>query len=280
MSVRPAGRAELGTRTEVKNLNSLRFLQKAIDFEIERQIRVLSEGGAVLQETRLWSEERQVTYAMRSKEEASDYRYFPEPDLSPLVIDSGWIADIRARMPELPAARRTRLVDLGLSSYEAGVLVDQGELAAAFDAAAKASAYPRAIATWLIKDVTRLLNEGKLRLAELPFQPEHLARLVDLVETRAITVAAARQVLAALVTEGKDPAALVAEMGLAAMADDAALREIIERILDAHQAQVAEFKAGKTKVVGFLTGQVMRQTQGRAQPQQVNALLEEALARR
>ncbi len=280
VSVRPAGQAQLGTRTEIKNLNSLRFLQKAIDFEIDRQVRVLSEGGVIVQETRLWSEERQVTYAMRSKEEASDYRYFPEPDLSPLVIDSSWIADIRAQMPELPAARRTRYVDLGLSPYDAGVLVDQMELASAFDAAAAVSAYPKAIATWLIKDVARLLNEGKLRLADLPFQPEQLARLVDMVERQEITVAAARKVLAAVVAEGKDPAALVAEMGLAAMADAGALRDVIERILDAHQAQVAEFKSGKTKVLGFLTGQVMRQTQGRAQPQQVASLLEAALARR
>ena len=280
VSIRPVGSEELGTRTEIKNLNSFRFLQKAIDYEIARQIKVVESGGRIVQETRLWSEERATTYSMRSKEEAHDYRYFPEPDLQPIAVNAGWIDEIRRRLPELPAARRARYVELGLTPYDAAILAADFDLARFFDEAAGAHRNPKAIANWLIGDITALLNEKKRSLADLPFQPDHLQKLVDLVEKGTVTNQGAKKVLPAMVIEGKDPETMVHELGLVAIGDEGMLRDVVMRVLDAHPSQVSEVKAGKTKVMGFLMGQVMRETKGRGLPEVVQRLLAEALEQR
>ena len=277
VSIRPAGAEELGTRTEIKNLNSFRFLQKAIDYEIERQTKVVKSGGQVLQETRLWSEERGVTYSMRSKEEAHDYRYFPEPDLVPLVIDRDWIDSLRETMPELPAARRHRYVGLGLTPYDAAVLAADFDLARFFDHAARGYRNPKAVANWLIGDVNALLRDQKRSLADLPVQPDHFRRLVEMVEKGTITNQGAKAALPRVILDGLDPEAMVAEMGLAAIGDEGELRDVVARVIAAHPSQVAEVKAGKTKVLGFLMGQVMRETRGRAVPEVVQRLLTEAI---
>jgi aspartyl-tRNA(Asn)/glutamyl-tRNA(Gln) amidotransferase subunit B len=278
VSIRPAGSEELGTRTEIKNLNSFRFLQKAIDYEIARQTKVVESGGQIVQETRLWSEERGVTYSMRSKEEAHDYRYFPEPDLVPLVIGRDWIDTLRETMPELPAARRHRYVGLGLTPYDAAVLAADFDLAEFFDFAAKGYRNPKAVANWLIGDVNALLREQKRSLADLPVQPDHFRSLVEMVEKGTITNQGAKAALPRVVLEGLDPEALVAEMGLAAIGDEGELRDIVARVIAAHPSQVAEVKSGKTKVLGFLMGQVMRETKGRAVPEVVLRLLSEAIS--
>ncbi|MBM3266773.1 MAG: Asp-tRNA(Asn)/Glu-tRNA(Gln) amidotransferase subunit GatB [Candidatus Sericytochromatia bacterium] len=280
VSIRPAGATELGTRTEIKNLNSFRFLQRAIDYEVARQTRLVSEGGTVVQETRLWSEERGVTYSMRSKEEAHDYRYFPEPDLVRLAIGQAWVDEVLLRMPELPARRRSRYRALGLSAVDAAIIAADRALSTLFDRAAEGYRNPRAIANWLIGDVTALANQERRNLEDLPLQPHHLQALVEMVEKGAITSQGAKKALPALVLEGKDPVTLVAEMGLAAIGDEGMLRDIVDRVVSTNPAQVAEYRAGKTKVLGFLMGQVMRETRGRGVPEVVQRLLAEALAER
>ncbi len=277
VSIRPRGAEELGTRTEIKNLNSFRFLQKAIDYEIQRQIKVVTGGGTIVQESRLWAEDRGATYSMRSKEEAHDYRYFPEPDLVPLAIPDAWIAEIRGKMPELPSTRRHRYVEMGLTPYDAAILATDHEMADFFDHAAEGCPHPKAVANWLIGDVSALLNDAKRSLADLPAQPGHLRKLVDMVERGIVTNQGAKKVLPPMVLEGKDPEALVAELGLGAIGDEGVLRELILKIVASNPSQVAQLKGGQTKVLGFLMGQIMRETKGRAVPEVAQRLLFEAV---
>ncbi len=280
VSLRPIGTEAFGTRTELKNINSFRAVQKALEYELERQAEVLDEGGRIVQETRTWSEERGVTVSMRSKEEAHDYRYFPDPDLSDLEVSWRWVEEIRAGLPELPAQRRARYVDgVGLPAYDAGVLTDNLDLARYFDAASEGSANPKGIANWLMGDVAAYLNNNDKALADLPMQPGQLRRLVEMIDQDVISGKIAKQLIRQMLETGKDPDQLVADMGLSQISDESAIVEAIRQVLAAHPAQVADYHAGKTKVVGYLVGQVMRQTQGRAKPDAVNRLIAEELAK-
>ncbi len=282
VSLRKRGATTLGTRAEIKNLNSFRSIERAIAYEIERQAEILLGGGAIVQETRLWDADRGVTRSMRSKEEAHDYRYFPEPDLLPLVIDDAWIERARSELPELPDARRGRFVtSYGLSGYDSGVLTASKELADWFEAAVAAHDNPKALANWITSEVLRIANEsgaeGETDFSQLPFAPEHLAALVRLIDDGTISGKIAKTVFSKMVESGDDPAAIVAREGLVQVTDEGAITAIVDSVVAANTAKVAEYKSGKDKLFGFFVGQVMKESQGKANPASVNRLLKERL---
>jgi aspartyl-tRNA(Asn)/glutamyl-tRNA(Gln) amidotransferase subunit B len=280
VSVRLSESAPLGTRVEVKNVNSIRFVAKAIEHEIERQAEVLESGGKVVQETRLWDERAGRTVSMRSKEEAHDYRYFPEPDLGLLVLDDAWLAESAAGLPELPRARRARFVQTyGLSLADAETLISARELADYFEAVAS-SATPKLAANWVAGEVLRAMKERKISTEEassFPIAPARLARLIGLVESGAISTASAKEVFAAMLDSPADPEAIVAEKGLGAMRDTGALETAVSEIVAGNPSQVALYRSGKTQTFGWFVGQVMKKTGGRADPATVRAALERAL---
>jgi aspartyl-tRNA(Asn)/glutamyl-tRNA(Gln) amidotransferase subunit B len=273
VSVRRSGE-ELGTRTEVKNLNSFRFLRSAIAFEIERQIRVLEAGGRVDQDTRLFDVNTGETRVMRSKEEAHDYRYFPEPDLLPLEVGRAWIEDVARALPEMPQARSARYQrDYGLSSVDAEALIVSKELAEYFDAAVEASSNARAAANWVRNDVLRVLNEtGQYRIT-----PAQLGRLIELIDSGAIGGKAAKEVFEEMVAGGGEPEAIVARKGLAQVSDPTLIRDAAARVIDRHPAQVADYRGGKQQIFGFLVGQLMREMRGKADARVANDVLRELL---
>lgn len=281
VSVRPVGQKEFGTKTEIKNMNSFRAIERAVEYEINRQIEAVENGERIVQETRLWNEEKQTTISMRSKEGASDYRYFPDPDLIPMHISRELVAELEKTLPELPAEKRKRYQEaLGLSAYDAGVLVADKELSTFFDRAVEA--YPanaKAVANWLMGDVSAWLNYEKLTLAEAKATPAQLAELVKLIDEDVISGKIAKTVLGEMLKSGESPKALVEKMGLSQISDTGAIVGIIQDVLKNHPSQVADYHAGKTKVVGYLVGQIMRATQGRAKPDAVNQLLVEELER-
>ncbi len=277
VSLRPPGQP-LGTRTEVKNMNSIRSVERALHYEIMRQRQVLEEGGTVVQETRHWDERRGVTFASRSKEEAEDYRYFPEPDLVPVEITSEWLDEIRSRLPELPDARRERIMaQYGLSRYDAELLVQTRATADFFEAAVAAYPSPKAIANWILGEVAAYLNEHNLEIHELPSKPGHLAELVRLVEDGTISGRIAKEVIVEMLQTGQAPQTIVQRRGLVQIADEAALQEAVEAVIRDHPDAVADVRAGKEKAVAYLVGQVMRRTGGRANPALVQKLLRERL---
>lgn len=279
VSVRPAGGDVLGTKTEIKNLNSFRALQRALAYEIERQIAVLEEGGRVVQETRAWDEDRGVTVSMRSKEEAHDYRYFPDPDLVPLVIDDAWIDEIRATLPELPDARRKRYMeDFGLSRYDATVLTSTKELGDYFEACVAAYPQPKTVANWVMGELARLLNASNLEITASPVTPDKLVALLRLIDDGTISGRIAKTVFEEMFTTRKDPATIVREKGLVQIADAGALRAVVEEVIKANPRSVQDYKGGKEKALGFLVGQVMKATRGKANPALVNELLKEMLS--
>ena len=283
VSVRPAGAATLGVKTEVKNLNSFRHLQRALEFEVDRQIRILDGGGEVIAETRQWDADASRTVSMRLKEEMPDYRYFPEPDLPPLAVAPAWIDAIRAQVPELPDATRWRLERAyGLSSYEASVLTRAFRGGAEyFEAAVAAGAAPRPVAHWLLGEARRLLNAASTddagRLAER-VAPSRLAELVRLEESGRLSGPLAKTVFARMWDTGQSAADIVSAEGLAPLDDEAALAHVVSEVLQAHPKAVADYHSGKAKAFGFLIGQVMSATAGRAEPEALNRLLRAALA--
>ena len=279
VSVRPAGRETFGTKAEVKNVNSFRYLQKALEFEIARQIDVVSSGGRVRQETRLWDSERDETVAMRSKEEAHDYRYFPEPDLPPLTLTPAWIDEIRRSLPELPEARKARFVaSYGLSDYDADVLVRLPGGADYFEAVVRAGASAKAAGNWIQGEVRRKLKDlGADDMATVPFPPDALAELVSIVERGTISSSAAKDVFEKMWTSGERAAEIVEREGLGQIGDQAALAAFVNEVLAANPGVVAEFRAGRTATLGFLVGQVMKKSGGKANPKIVNELLRKAL---
>ena len=278
VSVRREETNTLGTKTEVKNLNSFRFVQRALEFEIDRQVRVLSSGGRVVQETRLWDSGEGRTISMRSKEEAHDYRYFPEPDLRPLVLDSAWVAAIRQAMPELPDARRRRLVaDYGIPAYDAGVLTSTPALSEYFEAVAAASANPKAASNWVMGDLTRKMNETGTAIENVPLDPAALAGLIRLLDSGTITGPIAKDVFERMWASGRPAAEIVAAEGLARIDDEAAVRAAVREAIEANPAAAAQYRAGRTQTFGFLVGQVMKATRGKANPSLVNALLRRLL---
>ncbi|MDE0032442.1 MAG: Asp-tRNA(Asn)/Glu-tRNA(Gln) amidotransferase subunit GatB [Deltaproteobacteria bacterium] len=282
VSLRPEGDEELGVKVEIKNLNSFKAVEKALEYEIRRQGEVLSEGGAVSQETRLWDPDAEVTRAMRTKEFAHDYRYFPDPDLLPLEIDDEWIGEIHATLPELARERRQRFIDeYGLPAYDADILTQRRDVADYFEEAVKAHDNPKAVANWLMGDLFRVLKERKLdaalRIESWPVAAGDLARMVQLVDESTISGKLAKTVFNEMLETGKDPDAIVKEKGLEQVSDTGALETAVDEVLSACEAQVAEYRAGKEKVLGFLVGQVMKATRGKANPQMVNEILRSKL---
>jgi aspartyl-tRNA(Asn)/glutamyl-tRNA(Gln) amidotransferase subunit B len=274
ISVMPKGSAEFGTRAEIKNVNSFRALQRAIEYEIDRQIDIVETGGKVVQETRLWDDNAGITSSMRGKEDAHDYRYFPEPDLMPLEISREWVEKIRATMPELPDQKRERYVGLGLSEYDANVIVEQMGLALFFD---QIKANPKIAVNFLTGEIAAYLKEEKLDIAETKLTPENLDELITLIEKGTISNNIGKQIIIDMLRDGKKASQIVEEKGLSQISDTGALKEIVSKIIAANPEQVAAYKAGKTQLFGFFVGQVMKETQGRANPQAINELLKETL---
>lgn len=279
ISVMEKGAKEFGTRAEIKNVNSFRALQRAIEYEIDRQIDIVEEGGEVVQETRLWDDNEGVTKSMRGKEDAHDYRYFPEPDLMPLEISQSWVDEIKAKMPELPQAKRDRYVELGLTPYDANVIVEQMETALFFDEVIKLGTNVKMASNFLMGEVTAYLKENKLTINETKLTPGMLKDLIELIENKTITNNIAKSLIIKLVENGGNVKEIVEKEGMGAISDTGALNKIIEDIINKNPNQVAQYKAGKEKLFGFFVGQVMKQTQGRANPAVLNDLIKAALAK-
>jgi aspartyl-tRNA(Asn)/glutamyl-tRNA(Gln) amidotransferase subunit B len=279
VSVRPAGATVLGTKVEVKNLNSFRFLQKAIGYEIDRQIDLVGEGGRIVQETRLWDASAGRTAGMRSKEEAHDYRYFPEPDLPPLVVDAARVAAIREQMPELPEARRQRFIEeYALSEYDAGQLIQSRALADYFDATVRAGAPPKLASNWVMGELARKRKETLADVEALPLEPERLAGLIALIEQGTISGSMAKDVFEKMFASGRTAGEIVEADGLAQIDDEPAIRALVGSVLTSNVDAVSQYRAGKTAAFGFLVGQVMKAAAGRTNPRRVNELLKRALA--
>jgi aspartyl-tRNA(Asn)/glutamyl-tRNA(Gln) amidotransferase subunit B len=274
VSVRRVGESRLGTKAEVKNLNSFRYLQKALEYEITRQIELLEEGGRVVQETRLWDQATQRTVAMRSKEEAHDYRYFPEPDLPPVDLDAARVAAIESALPELPAARRARFVaEYGLPEYDARELTRSRGMAEYFEAAAGASKSPKAASNWIMGELSRTLNERGLAIEQSTVGPGALAELIGLVESGAVNGPTAKEVFEKMFASGRGARDIVEAEGLAQVSDESAILAIVRQVIAAQPDAVAQVRAGRTNTFGFLVGQVMKGSGGKASPKVVNALL-------
>jgi aspartyl-tRNA(Asn)/glutamyl-tRNA(Gln) amidotransferase subunit B len=273
---RPSG--PLGTRCEIKNLNSVRYVMHAIDYEARRQIEILEEGGTIAQQTRLFDSVRGVTRPMRSKEEAHDYRYFPDPDLLPLVLDPAWVARLRAELPELPDAKKARFMsDYGLSAEAAAVLVAENETALFYERVA-GSRDPRTAANWVTSDLFGALNRLGVGIERSPVSPEQLGALIDLIAEGMISGRLAKEVFAEMVASGSDPAAIVEAKGLRQVTDAGAIAAAIDAVLAANADKVGQYRSGRDKLYGFFVGQVMRATRGKANPALVNELLKKKLA--
>jgi aspartyl-tRNA(Asn)/glutamyl-tRNA(Gln) amidotransferase subunit B len=271
ISVRPQGERAFGVKTELKNLNSFRHVKHALEFEIDRHVKARQEGTPIVQETRLFDPSSGRTTVMRTKEEADDYRYFPEPDLPPLVVDAAWIEAIRATLPELPAARRARFVaEYQLPEYDAGVLTQSMALADYFERVAAAAGNAKAASNWVMGELTRKLNETRGAIEQAPLAPEALGELIALVDTGTITGPVAKDVFEKMYGSGRRASAIVDQEGLARIDDQSAIDRVVAEVLAGHDATVAEYRAGKTKTFGFLVGQVMKATAGKADPARVN----------
>ena len=278
VSLRRAGEETLGTRTEIKNMNSFKHVHKALEYEIRRQAEVLRGGGSVVQETRLWDAERGITVSMRGKEEAHDYRYFPEPDLLPLRVEPEWIREVERGLPELPDRKRERFErEYGLPAYDAEVLTASRELADYFEACARACGAPKAAANWIMGDVLRECKGDEASLRDLAVTPEMLAEMIGLIQDGTISGKIAKKVFQEMVRTGARPGQIVREQDLVQVTDEKALAELVDRVLAEHPEQVAEYRGGKHKVFGFLVGQVMKASRGKANPKAVNALLRQRL---
>jgi len=282
VSVRRAGASAFGTKVEIKNMNSFRAVEKALAYELRRQVDALQAGERLVQETRLWDAEREETRSMRSKEHAHDYRYFPEPDLLPLVVDPAWVTSVAGTLPELPGPRRERFVrEYQLSTYDADVLTQRKDVADYFEAGVAEGAAPKEMANWVMTELLRIVREEKLDRAlvirEWPLTPMQLARLATLVEKGTVNRNTAKSLIPRLRGTGRNPEELVVAEGLAQVSDRGALEAAVADVIARHPGQVAEFRSGKERVLGFLVGQVMKATGGKANPQVVQELLRAAL---
>ncbi len=277
VSLRPADSDALGARTELKNLNSFRFVQQAVDQEVARQIERVEAGGTVATQTRAWDPRSRTSSVLRAKEEARDYRTFPEPDLPDLVLDDGLVEGVRRSLPELPAARRARFVRLGLSDYDAGVLVGEPEVADFFEATLAVHDNPKAAANWVSNELLRALKDRELN--DLPVTPERLAALIALVDHGVISTSAAKTVFAEMTSTGGESAAIVEARGLRRVGDDESLAPVVERVIAANPEAVAAVRAGRERALGPLVGQVIAATGGQADPRRVRALLRERIDR-
>jgi aspartyl-tRNA(Asn)/glutamyl-tRNA(Gln) amidotransferase subunit B len=277
--LRPRGQAEYGTKVEIKNMNSFRNVRDALEHEIKRQTRALDAGLRIVQETRLWDPDRAVTVSMRSKEYAHDYRYFPEPDLPPLDVQPAWVDEVRARLPELPVARRARFqAEYALSAYEADLLTQGRGLADYFEEAARGSGKPKAVANWVLNELLRELPPDDDRaVAACPIPPASLVGLLRLIDDGTISGKIAKEVFDKMYRSGDAALAIVSRDGLTQMADEGALGTTVDRVLVEHAKVVEDYRAGKKAALGFLVGQVMKSTGGKANPAVVNRLLMEKL---
>lgn len=273
ISIMPKGSKTFGTRAEIKNVNSFSALQRAIEYEIDRQIEIVEEGGEVVQETRLWDDNSKETRSMRGKEDAHDYRYFPEPDLKPLVISREWVKEIQDKMPELPAQKRARYQSLGLSEYDANVVVEQMELALFFDKVLELGVNAKTAVNFIMGEIAAYLKEEKLELRETKLTPENLAELISLIEKGTISNNIGKQIIIEMMQTGKAASKIVEEKGLSQISDEGAIKEIVQKVVDANPAQVEAYRNGKTNLLGFFVGQIMKETKGRANPKTVNELL-------
>jgi aspartyl-tRNA(Asn)/glutamyl-tRNA(Gln) amidotransferase subunit B len=283
VSIRPPGETRLGTKIEIKNMNSFKAVERALEHEIKRQSEVLDDGGALVQETRLWDPDRSVTRSMRTKEYAHDYRYFPEPDLLPLIIDEDWISRVGADLPELPDARRQRFArQYDLPEYDADVLTARKDLADYYEAAVAHHPNPKGLSNWVMGDILRVVRERKLDAAlairDWPVAAERLAGLVRLIDDGKISGKIAKTVFERMLESGDAPDAIVAAQGLTQISDEKAVLAAVEEVLASNADKVAEYRDGKDKLFGFFVGQVMKATQGKANPATVNELLKAKLS--
>lgn len=278
VSVRKKGATKFGTRVEIKNINSFRFVEKAIEFEIHRQIDCLESGEKINQETRLYDPDKNRTFVMRSKEEAEDYRYFPDPDLLPLKLTLDQIALVRSSMPELPLNRAQRFIDdYKLPEYDAFFLTGEREISDYFEAAVKVSGNPKAVSNWVMSDLIRELNENKKTVTESPISSENLGKMIIEIDKGTISGKIAKSVFAEMWQSGKDPQTIIKEKGLVQITDTSAITKIIDETIAANPAQLADYRSGKEKLFGFFVGQVMKASKGQASPEMVNDLLKQKL---
>jgi len=274
VSVRKIGDTEFGTRTELKNLNSFKYIEKSLDYEIKRQIELIKKGGEVVQETRLYNVDEGVTYSMRGKEEAHDYRYFPEPDLLPLIIDDKWIEDIRKGLPELPFEKIERfLKEYNLPRYDVEILVSDMSLASYFEDTVMLFPEPKTVSNWIMTELLRELKARNLEAKDAPISPANLAELLTLIKDGTISIKIGKEIFPELCSTGASPKRLVQDKGLIQISDESAIAQTIEQVMARFPKEVAEFKAGKEKLLGFFVGQVMKETKGKANPKLLNELL-------
>lgn len=278
LSVREVGAAEFGTRTEMKNLNSFKAIRRAIEGERERQIDLIEAGKKVVQETRRWDDTKEYSYAMRSKEDAQDYRYFPEPDLVPIIISDEWLQEIRKRQPELRTEKLERYKkEFNIPDYDANIITSNKKLADIFEETTAICNNPKKVSNWLMVETMRLLKEHEMEIEEITFSPENLAKLIQLTDDRAINSSVAKEVFEKIFVENIDPEKYVEENGLKTVSDDGALRSTIEKVIADNPQSVEDYRSGKKKAIGFLVGQTMKAMQGKADPGMVNQILTELL---
>lgn len=277
ISIMPKGSKEFGTRAEIKNVNSFAALQRAIEYEIERQIEIVEEGGQVVQETRLWDDNARETRSMRGKEDAHDYRYFPEPDLMPLEISREWVEKIKSEMPELPSQKRARYQEIGLSEYDASVIVEQMGLALFFDKVLELGANPKTAVNFIMGEIAAFLKEDHIEITDTKLTPENLAELIALIEKGTISNNIGKQIIIEMLKDGTKASVIVEKKGLSQISDEGAIKELVKKVVDAHPNEVEAYKNGKTNLLGFFVGQIMKETKGRANPKTVNQLLREII---
>ena len=278
VSVRKKGSTEFGTRTEMKNMNSFRAIVRAIDYEASRQIEVLEEGGKIEQETLRWDDVSGRTFSMRDKEDAQDYRYFPDPDLVEIRLSDEYIEDVRKTLPELPESRRARYIDeYNLTERDANLLTASKHLSNLFEATTAICGNAKASCNWILSDISRILNEKEMEANEIPFTADNLAGLITLIEKGTISSAIAKKVLEELFEDPKEPSKIIEEKGWIQISDEGAIKEVVMQILESNPQSVIDFKAGKDRAIGFLVGQAMKQTKGKANPQMLNKMFVEEI---
>lgn len=277
ISIMPKGSKEFGTRAEIKNVNSFRALQRAIEYEIDRQIELVEDGEEVIQETRLWDDNAGETRSMRGKEDAHDYRYFPEPDLMPLSISREWVEEVRKTLPELPSQKRQRYMDLGLSEYDASVIVEQMQSALFFDKVLELGGNAKIAVNFMMGEIAAYLKENHIEITDTKLTPENLVELIGLIEKGTISNNIGKQILIDMLQTGEKASAIVEKKGLSQITDVGAIRKMVEEVVANNPNQVEQYKSGKTNILGFFVGQIMKATKGRANPKTVNEILLELL---
>lgn len=278
LSLRPAGQKEFGTRAEIKNLNSFRAVERVIKYEIDRQTDILESGGKVVQETRTWDDGKGMTFSLRSKEDSDEYRYFPDPDLTPIIVTDAYIEELRASLPELPQVKRARMIEEdGLPEYDAGVITASKALADFYDGVRAHYDDAKKISNWIMVELLAKVNAEGMELEAVKIQPEQMAAVLKLVDSGDISGKIAKKVFAEMFATGKDPADIIKEQGLVQISDEDALKEMVSHVVEANPKSVEDYKAGKTKAMGFLVGQIMKQSRGQANPAVINKLLAEKL---